>query len=203
MQVADTGNSYQGLVDPADIAIGDWFTLTFEIDPFAAQTTGDGTTAVFDNPLLGYSLTADAGNSGTFAPMVDPGGFIQMLFSADSGDANKTSVYLGFNFLDAGTVRYTATGAGVFDNEGSATLIEAVFYFLIDGPFLYESEGTISDYTNFETLQPTGDGQFQFSPPDPDLGDVYAKGPEAVPEPGTWALVALGGAILLLRRRLG
>lgn len=185
LNVADTGNSYEGLIDPADIAIGDSFNITFELDPFANQTAGDGTTAEFNGSVFSYNITPNAGNTGVFTPMTGVDSAGQMLFSQDLSDSSKTYAILNITFSDGGNVNYTATGVGIENNLGSATFTALTFAFLIDQPFTYVNNGMLADYVDFLPMTPTGNAYFFFSPPDLDQGDVQAEGPASVPEPGT------------------
>lgn len=198
--VNTTGNSAQGLVDANDVAVGDGFTATIELDLFATQDGGSGPSgASFTGSVGGFSLEVVAGNAGTFVPDVT---FYtsQVLFSPYAGE--KTLMQVFITPLAYQEVNYTATIYDIENNAGVAKLSTVGFAFLVDGPFVYEPDAVLAEYLIGFGL--SGDfAGFTFAPTDdPDVPDLEAAGPlVVVPEPGTVALVACGfGALCVMAR---
>lgn len=199
-----TGNTIQGQIAPADIAVGDQFRGAFSLDLFTLQNAGGPPgQAVFNQAALSASTTRDAGNSGAFAP--DILGFNnQVTFQAWAN--NTTLMHMLFlNPSFSQPVAYTATENGIFNNSGTAYLSQVDYSFILDVPFSNYGDGALLlNYLGYPIQ--SAFGSLVFDPDVPVVPYLLASGPvTVVPESSTIFAGVLATLVLLvlLKRRAG
>lgn len=180
-----------GSISAEDIALNDIYNITFTLDD-AASSYDDGNVLIweYDGSVQGFTMTRDAGNEGIWGPGPFTLGFTQIRMQGST---------LSFRFdLDGGNeVSYEASSGPT-----SGPLVTLFLDFAASGSL---QDG--DPLSKFLSPTMTGTGTtVQFMNEDDDGAQLGASlsSATAVPEPSTWALIALGAFVVLwqLRRRV-
>ncbi len=206
--IGDFGGMMGG-VNPSFIAIGDQFDLTLGIDGSAVATIlldhGRGYGGIFENAIISASLTAHAGNAGSYNPSgvtLDWGG--NRYITTDIPLDTYSGFNLGADLSGGDEVEYTW-----FDMMGGFQTVLArgpvhSISLRFDIPFttvsyvgqplmdIFPTGGGSNGYANLEFLDPNADEYEGTARVSFGVSDFNYQ---AVPEPGTAGLILLGVAM--------
>lgn len=198
--VTSTGNSEMGMIVPADVSIGDFYNVTFWVDPFVAQSLSLNNAATFNNVLLSFSLTPGPDNTGSFVPNIfGVTGDVNIF-----GENSQTVFEFFFNFPLAGQADYIADYYGL---SGEATMTSIGIILKTDQPFADGGVDTpLGEYLPASSLSLSGGtnaGGLYFNPDNTQelVPITVVSDVQVVPEPSTYALLLVGAGALYVRRR--
>ncbi len=186
-------------IDPTNISVGDSYLLRFLLDDSAIN---DGTPADpdFYSALSSLQILRDPGNTGTYVPAWTPD------FASFDLGGNETVTYIAMTFVldDGNSVTYTDG-----EESGPAAIYQAGMHFAIGQAFdpNLPAGSTLAAYlATYPALTSWTPQAAVLNFSGEETVDAYADGAnvsiEVVPEPSTYALLALGvGLFFLVARR--
>ncbi len=194
LTVTSLGDPVSGEIEPESISIGDSFTFTFEIDPFATITTIDETHVQFLDAFLSLSVLPGEDNVGTFFPELAGGTPFGTVSASAAFEGGPTRLLIALNLV--GDATYSASGGLHPTPLGTAEL--GGFTFVLDStaPFLPGSELFELFPASDAGLSFPGPQRLYFSVGLDAAAEVYGD-MAVVPEANTLSMIVAGLGLLI------